>query len=342
MPEPSSRGSGNPPTFKNFKRITAARAPGGNAILFGLQENGEVCLSNEMPAEKAWTPWDCAPSFAGPGGPKKIEDFVVSAQGNQCLRVWAIDNEGHLWSAQQSGLNERFKDWSRLDFTWEPRIHRGGPPPRQALRRLAAAPDGGAHGARLWAIDLEHQLVTWCQQSPGGNWGGSVVTKPDGTPPLYSDVTVVSHASGLEQVWTLDGGRLLSMWQLQPGGSGLGLSGWTGWPNPPLRWQNAQPLFDVTACEQSGGRGAAVWGVTLDHKLICDYQETPGGEWSGWSTGNWLGAPPVTRLTSTQLSNGAVQLWGLTLNGGWLTTTRQEGAGGSWTEWSAIVNVPPM
>jgi hypothetical protein len=150
------------------------------------------------------------------------------------------------------------------------------------------------------------------------------------------------HADGRQQVWTLDSGRLLSMWQLQPGGSWPGLSGWTGWPNPPLRWQNAPPLVAMTACEQSGGRGAAIWGVTLDHKLICDYQETPGGEWSGWTPGNWLGAPPLSRLTATQRSNGAVQLWGLTLNGGWLTTTRQEVAGGDWTEWSAVVNVPPM
>ena len=173
--------------FKTFKRITAARAPGGSAILFGLQENGEVCVTYEMADEKAWTPWDCTPWFAGSGGPRKIDDFVVSAQSNQCLRVWAIDNEGQLWSVQQSGLNERFKDWSRLELKWPRRVNRFPPMPPQKLRRPAAAPDGGVHGARLWAIDTEHQLVTWCQQSPGGKLDSpGVVTNAAGILPLYS------------------------------------------------------------------------------------------------------------------------------------------------------------
>ena len=69
MPNPSSGGMTPPPTFK---KLTAARAPGGAAVLWGLHENGEVWVSYEMSDANAWSPWESA-LWAGEGGPQKVE-----------------------------------------------------------------------------------------------------------------------------------------------------------------------------------------------------------------------------------------------------------------------------
>jgi hypothetical protein len=288
-----------------------------------LRENGEVCAAYELSEENTWSDWVCG-QWAGPGGPEKVIDIAASDLGNGCLQFWAIDNEGQVWAVREAEPGVVFKDWSK----WPD----NAPYHQKGMRRLVAAPDSAAPGgARVWAINLNNSLLTVGEITPGGQWGWEqpyVVGKQ----PSYSDVTAIQHADGRQQVWTLDSKRLMSIWQNQPGGDWS--SGWNTWPaeQPFPVWENAPPLIGITACDQSGGRGAAVWGVTEDHTLICNYQESPGSSWNGWSQGNWLDAPPVSTLTASQLSNGAVQLWVLTTDG-WLFSTKQKAAGGDWGNW---------
>jgi hypothetical protein len=99
-------------------------------------------------------------------------------------------------------------------------------------------------------------------------------------------------------------------------------------------WYNAPPLLQIAASQQGGARGAQLWGVTKDYTLISIYQETPGGSWSGWSTGNWLNAPPqVVQITAAQRSDGCVQFWA-TDQKQQLWSIVQTSPGGDWSSWS--------
>jgi hypothetical protein len=98
-------------------------------------------------------------------------------------------------------------------------------------------------------------------------------------------------------------------------------------------WQNAPAFEKLTASQQGGNRGAQIWGVTRDYVLVSDYQVTPGGGWSGWSTGSWANAPQVFELTAAQQNNGCVELWAVTLNQ-ILTSISQTSPGGNWGNWS--------
>ena len=66
---------------------------------------------------------------------------------------------------------------------------------------------------------------------------------------------------------------------------------------------------------------------------MSDYQVTPGGNWSGWSKGSWLHAPPVYELTAAQQNNGCVELWAITLNQA-LISISQIAPGGNWGPWA--------
>jgi hypothetical protein len=127
-------------------------------------------------------------------------------------------------------------------------------------------------------------------------------------------------------LWALDTlGQLWGCWQTSPGGD------WTGWSGP--KWNGAPKLINIAACQQGGSRGAQLWGITDDYVLVSDYQVSPGGGWSGWSTGSWLDAPQCYELTAAQQNDGRVQLWVVTLNQV-LKSIYQTSPGGSWSGWS--------
>lgn len=105
-------------------------------------------------------------------------------------------------------------------------------------------------------------------------------------------------------------------------------------PPPDKSWQNAPPLFAIAASQQGGTRGAQVWGVTQDYKLITNWQATPGGQWSGWEP---IGLPPnasgVLQVAAALQNDGRCQLWA-TDNDQQLWTMWQTAPGGNWTGWS--------
>lgn len=196
------------------------------------------------------------------------------------------------------------------------------------LFKLASSQQGGSRGAQLWGVQYNGRLNTIYQLTPGGDW--SEWRGPDwadpGAPKQAYELTAAQQNNGCVQFWTLDEGlRLWTTWQTSPGGD------WTEWSGP--GWDGAPKLLDVSACQQGGSRGAQVWGITEDYTLISDYQPTPGGNWSGWSTGSWLGAQPVHEVTAAQQNDGCVRLWAVTTQQV-LASIAQTSPGGDWTGWS--------
>jgi len=101
-----------------------------------------------------------------------------------------------------------------------------------------------------------------------------------------------------------------------------------------MSWENAPTVNTLTASQQGGTRGAQLWGIRRDYTLVTDYQVSPGGGWSGWSTESFFGAPPVFELTAAEQNNGCVQLWAVT-NMQQLISISQTSPGGNWGGWSS-------
>jgi hypothetical protein len=99
-------------------------------------------------------------------------------------------------------------------------------------------------------------------------------------------------------------------------------------------WQNAPPLVRIAASQQGGTGGAQIWGITEQYTLITNFQETPGGTWSGWSP---MGSGPVQagvqEIAAAQQNDGRVELWA-TDNDEQLWTMWQTTPGGYWSGWA--------
>src|SRR5262249_7108339 len=170
-----------------------------------------------------------------------------------------------------------------------------------------------------------YSLVTCYQQTPGGKWSAWQSWAPTPEKSQFAEIAAAEQG-GHAQLWAVDTKRQLWVcWQTRSG------EGWTPWYGP--NWNGAPGLCNITACQQGGSRGTEIWGITEDYTLISAYQITPGGSWSGWSTGSWMNAPQVYELTAAQQNNGCIEFWALTLKQV-LISISQKSPGGDWGDWS--------
>jgi hypothetical protein len=196
------------------------------------------------------------------------------------------------------------------------------------LTRIAASQQGGSRGAQLWGIQINNQMTSIFQETPGGSWSTWRGPEWSGAPsPLAFDLAACQQNDGRVQLWTLDiKQQLWSIWQTSPGG------GWSAWSGP--NWNSAQQLIEITACQQGGSRGAQLWGIQEDYTLVTCFQETPGGSWSGWNP--WPATPANSQfiqLAAAQQNDGRVQLWAIDTQLQ-LWSCWQTSPGGGWTGWT--------
>jgi hypothetical protein len=200
------------------------------------------------------------------------------------------------------------------------------------LSQIAASQQGGTRGAQVWGVTQDYTLITNFQVTPGGTWSG---WSPMGSGPVQAGVLQAAAAqqnNGCVQLWVTDTQeQLWTIGQTSPGGD------WDGWSGP--NWNGAPKLQQLAACQQGGSRGAQFWAFDGKDRLSSCYQETPGGNWSGWIT-DWDHRIGIIDIAAAQQNDGRVQVWVLdqkmTLWSQWQTSP-----GGDWTPWAASWNNPP-
>ncbi|PYS49300.1 MAG: hypothetical protein DMF68_10450 [Acidobacteria bacterium] len=194
------------------------------------------------------------------------------------------------------------------------------------LTVLAASQQGGSRGAQLWGIQINNQLNSIYQVSPGGNWSGWMGTPWNQSKPVIDIAASQQGANdGRVELWALDQKQQLwTCWQTAPGGN------WTSWVGP--NWNKAPLLQGIAACSQGGTRGAQLWGIGQDSNLYTTYQTSAGNGWSSWSP--WNPQLQCIDLAAANQNDGRVQLWAIDA---WrqLWTVWQTSPGGNWTSaWS--------
>ena len=315
MPEKRKHGWENAP---QLNRLTSAQQ-GGNrgAQLWGVQVNGTMDTIYQITPGGDWSPW-LGSDWAGPGYPKGVNDLTAAQASNLVVQFWGLDVNLELWTTSQITPGGSWVPWQGPRWNNAPK----------GMKRLAACRQAGTKGTLLWGIAEDYSIINCYQQTQGGpqwsNW------QPWQATPQKSQFAEIAAAEqeGHAQLWGLDTDRQLWFcWQTSPGSS------WTEWHGP--NWGGAPKLVNITACQQGGTRGSQVWGITEDYTLISNYQITPGGQWSGWSTGSWLNAPQVHEITAAEQNNGCVRFWALTLHEE-LISIGQTSPGGDWGDWSPV------
>ena len=291
----------------------AASQQGGTrgAQIWGITEKYTLITNFQETPGGTWAGW--SPMGSGPVQ-AGVQQVAAAQQNDGRVQLWVTDNDQQLWTMWQTSPGGYWSGWAGPNWNGAP-----------LLASLAASQQGGSRGAQLWATTDEDVLISCYQETPGGNWSpwipGSFLNAPTTTA-----VAAAQQNDGRVQCWILDQDeRLWAAWQTAPGGN------WTGWSGP--NWNSAPALKEIAACQQGGSRGAQLWGVDENYALWTTYQETPGGNWSGWIGPNWNGATQLMQIAAAQENNGCVQLWGIDTDFA-VKTTAQTSPGGNWTGWS--------
>lgn len=310
---------GSGPGWQNspvLDKLTASQQ-GGNrgAQLWGVQMNGTLNTIYQVTPGGGWSQW-LGPTWAGPNYPKQVYELGSAQQNNGCVQFFGLDVRLQLWTTGQSAPGGDWTPWLGPNWNNTPK----------GMTRVAACQQGGSRGAQLWGITEDKGLATCYQLTPGGNWSGWKTWRATPQNSQFIELAAAQQNDGRVQLWAIDTKlQLWSWYQNSPGGN------WTAWSAP--KWDGAPALRNIIACQQGGSRGAQLWGIKSDLTLISNFQITPGGNWSGWSSGSWEKAPPVYELAAAQQNNGCVMLWAVTTDQV-LTAIGQTSPGGDWGKWS--------
>lgn len=298
-----------------LNKLAAAQQGGSRgAQLWGVEIDGTMETIYQITPGGNWSDWRGS-DWAGPGYPKQVYDLAVEQQINGCVQFWGLDGNLELWTTSQSSPGGNWVPWTGPGWNKSPK----------GMKRIASCRQDPTRGSSVWGICDDFSLINCYQPTPGGQW---TAWQPWQATPQKSQFAEIAAAEqqGHAQLWAIDTDRQLWFcWETDPGKS------WTVWHGP--NWGGAPKLINITSCQQGGTRGSQLWGITEDYTLISNYQITPGGNWSGWSTGSWLNAPPVFEITAAEQNNGCVRFWALTLQQE-LISTGQTSPGGNWTGWS--------
>ena len=320
MPSPSpsitttKRGWHNAPSLNKL----AASQQGGSrgAQFWGVAYNGRLYSTYQESPGGGWSAW--LADWAGHGNPTEFYELTAAQQNNGCVRFWALDLKLQLWTTGQTSPGSNWTKWEGPNWNNSPK----------GMKRIAASQQGGSRGAQLWAVTEDYVLVSTFQETPGGNWSAWQPWPATPQNSQFIEVTASQQNDGRVQLWALDTKlQLWSCYQTSRGGN------WSSWSAP--NWEGAPKLKNIAACQQAGSRGAQLWGINEDYQVVSIYQVSPGGNWSGWLTGNWEWGPLAYEVIAAQQNNGCVQLCAITLDGV-LTSISQLAPGGNWGKWNPV------
>ena len=248
--------------------------------------------------------------------------------GSRGAQLWGVQYDGKLNTIYQGTPGGGWSQW--MGPTWN--AHQGGP--KQTYELAAAQQKDGR--VQFFALDTMMQLWSTWQTSPGGNWSEwSGPNWNNSTTHGLRRVAACQLGGGELQVFGItEGYELVTTYQSTPGGD------WRVWESWGMNEQQSQ-WIELTAAQQNNNRTflwtldskQQLWGVREDGALVTTYQETPGGNWSGWSKESFFGIEPVYELTAAQQNNGCVQLWAVTTKQV-LKSISQTSPGGNWGGWS--------
>jgi hypothetical protein len=248
--------------------------------------------------------------------------------GNRGAQLWGVQYNGTVNTIYQVTPGGSWSQWMGPDWA--------GPGfPSQIYELAAAQQTNGC--VQFWGLDVNLELWTTSQSSPGGDWVAWAGPNWNNAPKGMKRLAACRQGGGLgTQLWGIcEDLSIITCQQKTPGGT---WSAWQAWAATPQKSQ----FVEIAAAEQDGH--AQLWGLDTKQQLWASWQTTRGGSWTPWAGPNWNGAPCLCNITACQQGGTrGSQVWGITKDYT-LISAYQNTPGGSWSGWSqgSWLNAPQI
>lgn len=304
-----------------LNKLTATQLGGPNegAQLWGVDIKGTLYSTFQTGPGGRWSQWR-GPDWKEKTYPEQVYELAAAQLDQDRGQLWVLDSKRQLWTTTQGSKGSPWGLW--IGPGWN------NFPKGIELKKVAATRLTGDRAAQFWAI-TDNGILTSCYQQPvAGNWTPFQdwkVKTPDNLP--WIEITACRQGNGAGILWGLDSRmQLWSMSQQKTDQGGPWANAWLG-----PHWLGAPYLRNIAAVDMANGRGACIWGITEDYKLIYRVQSKPGStEWSPWTSGDVGDKLTGYEITAAGQNNKQARVWVISLD---QTLTSQQVKAGASADW---------
>ena len=296
-----------------LNKLTATNLGGKRgAQIWGVDDKGTLYTTYQLSPGGGWSDWR-GPGWNTKKQPDQIYELAAGILNDGRAQLVVLDGKRQLWSVTQQTAGGLWNDWEGPNWN--------KPPGTQSLKKITMVHSKGK--TTLLGILDEGGLI-WCQMLlPSGvtAWKDFPKTK-EGLP----WIEVVGCTQGINErgaLWGID--NKLQLWGIGQQDNGEWPNGWTG-PN----WLRAPKVRNIAAVDMRGAKGATIWAITEDYKVIYNWQ-TAGGldSWFGWHPGDTANELRAYEMTAATQNDGMGRVWVISL-GQLLTSQSMERSSHNW------------
>lgn len=281
-----------------LNKLTATQLGGKRgAQLWGVDFKGTLYTSYQVSPGGGWSDWR-GPGWNTRKDPGPVYELASGQLEDGRAQLFVLDMKRQLWTITQEKTGGDWGEWQGPNWN--------KPPGAAGIKKIHAARVKGK--LQLWAINDNGSLLSCQMFVPSGvsPWKDFPKTK-EGLP--WLEVAACEQGNGLGALWGID--SKLQLWGMGQTANGEWPNFWNG-PN----WLDAPKVRNIAAVEMKNQKGACIWAITEDYKIICNEQPSPGSNsWWGWDPGDFENKLRGYEITSAVQNNTLGRVWVISLDG---------------------------
>ena len=279
-----------------LNKLTATQLGGERgAQLWGVDYKGTLYSTYQTKRGSDWSEWR-GPGWYTKNYPAQVYELAAAQLDDGRSQLWVLDMKRQLWTITQASAGGEWNDWQGPNWN--------KPPGNEKLKKLTAAHVTG--GTKLWGILDDGMLITCNMSNSGPSQWDSFPKTSEGLP--WVEVAACRQGyQGGGAIWGID-----SESKLWGNGQDPGTGRWGDWGKP--NWKRAPKCRNIAAVELGGTRGATIWAIRDDYKVVYNYQTQTGMDsWMGWVDADDGGTLSAYEITAAAQNDSLGRVWAISL-----------------------------
>ena len=191
-----------PPGNTQFKKIAAVwQGITQGARFWAITENGKLTSCAQSVPAGNWGGWNDWPS---PSPDIQWVEVTACMQGDGKGALWALDSKQQLWGMGQESPGGKWGAWVGPNWLEAPKLRNIA-----AVETMVKKSGDTIHGACIWGITIDSEVLFNEQARPSGSWFGWSVGSFKNTLRAF-EITAARQNNQSARVWVVSNDNVLA------------------------------------------------------------------------------------------------------------------------------------